>query len=316
MEETNEKIWCVYIHINKINDKVYIGVAKGKPEKRWGKNGYGYSRTQPVFANAIKKYTWDGFKHEILATDLTQQEAWDMEIKLIAQYKSNCKRYKKPSFGYNMTDGGDGSSGFKHTNETKQKLSEIRSNPSEVTRRRMSESAKERCTDDWRESTSQLQSGSKRPQCSNPCTEDVKQKISQKNSKAVYQKTLNGEIIAEFNSQSQAEKITGVHQVSIWRCCNKKVKSAGGFLWDYVDNYNEPHKNRMKKVIQIDFNNNYIREWECATYAEEAFDIIKGKITECCKGQRKSTGGFKWMYKEDYDKLTQQNDSTEGEDEI
>ena len=37
MDKINKMLWCVYMHINKINHKVYIGVAKGKPEKRWGK---------------------------------------------------------------------------------------------------------------------------------------------------------------------------------------------------------------------------------------------------------------------------------------
>ena len=316
MEESNEKLWCVYIHTNKENDKVYIGIAKGRPEKRWGKDGHGYMRTQPVFANAIKKYTWDGFRHEILATGLTQREAWEMEIKLIAQYKSNCRRYKQPSFGYNMTDGGDGSSGFKHTDETKQKLSEIRSNPSDETRIRISESAKERCTDEWRKQTSMIQSGSKRPQCSNPCSEDMRQKIKQRNSKSVYQKTLDGEIIRKFSSQSEAARVTGIHQSAIWNSCNHKVKSAGGYTWDYVESCNQPHENRMQKVVQLDFNNKYICEWNCSTDAENELGITKGKVAMCCQGKRKSTGGFQWMYKEEYDKLTQQNYLTESDDEI
>ena len=316
MKETNEKLWCVYIHINKINNKVYVGVAKGRPEKRWGKNGYGYTRSQPVFARAINKYTWDGFEHKVIANKLTRKEALDMEIMLISQYKSNCRKYQNPSYGYNMTDGGEGNTGFKHTDETKQKLSEIMSNPSNETRKKMSESAKERCTDEWRKETSIIQSGSKRPQCSNLCSESTKQKIRQRNSKPIYQKTLNGEIIRKFSSQSEAEKITGVYQASIWRCCNNQVKSAGGYDWDYVDSCNEPHKNRMQKVIQLDFDGNYIREWECAAYAEDVLGIISGKVTMCCKGDRRSTGGFKWMYKSDYDKLTQQNDLTKEEDEI
>ncbi len=316
MEKSNEKLWCVYMHINKINDKVYVGVAKGEPKKRWGKNGRGYIRTQPVFANAIKKYTWDGFEHKVLVTNLTQREALDMEIELIAQYKSNCKKHTNPSYGYNMTDGGEGSTGFKHTDETKQKLSEIRSNPSDETRKRMSQSAKERCTDDWKRKTSITQSGNKRPQCSNPCSEDLKQIIGKKNSKAVCQKTLDGKVIREFNSQSEAERITGVSQAAIWRCCNQKQKSAGGYDWNYVDDCNTPHRDRMKKVIQLDFDNNYIQEWDCATYAEDILGITRGKVVMCCKGQRKSTGGFKWMYKEDYDRLTQQNDLTEEEDDI
>lgn len=29
-------------------------------------------------------------------------------------------------------------------------------------------------------------------------------------------------------------------------------------------------------------------------------------IAQCCKGKRKTAGGFKWMYKEDYDKMIKQ----------
>lgn len=174
---------------------------------------------------------------------------------------------------------------------------------SDETRQKMSESAKERCTEEWRIKSSKSQSGLKRPQCSNPCSDTAKEVIRKKNSKAVYQKTLDGDIINMFTSQSEAERITGVAQASIWRCCNNKAKSAGGYDWGYVDSYNEPHKNRLRKVIQLDFDWNYICEWECATYAENALDIANGKVTSCCNDRRQSAGGYKWRYKEDWDKL-------------
>ena len=44
-----------------------------------------------------------------------------MEILLIALYKSNCCKYRNPSYGYNMTDGGDGTVGRVCSEETKQK---------------------------------------------------------------------------------------------------------------------------------------------------------------------------------------------------
>ena len=41
-----------------------------------------------------------------------------------------------------------------------------------------------------------------------------------------------------------------------------------------------------------------------------AFDnnIDKSTICACCRGRQKTAGGFRWMYKEDYDELTKQND--------
>lgn len=35
MDEVEEKKWCVYMHRNKVNNKVYIGIANQKPKYRW-----------------------------------------------------------------------------------------------------------------------------------------------------------------------------------------------------------------------------------------------------------------------------------------
>ena len=67
-----EKKWCVYTHTNNINGKKYVGITCNKPERRW-RNGKGYILQQ--FYNAIQKYGWDNFTHEILFNNLTEKEA-------------------------------------------------------------------------------------------------------------------------------------------------------------------------------------------------------------------------------------------------
>lgn len=68
------------------------------------------------FYNAIQKYGWDGFDHEIIASKLTQEEAKNFEILLID--KLNCVQN-----GYNVSLGGDTGNGVEYTKEIREKLS-------------------------------------------------------------------------------------------------------------------------------------------------------------------------------------------------
>ena len=92
--------YTVYCHENKSNGKLYFGITKTSTRRRWSK-GKGY-KTQHIFGKAIEKYGWDGFEHIILFTGLSEDEAKQMEIDLIREFKTQDGRY-----GYNITDGGD-----------------------------------------------------------------------------------------------------------------------------------------------------------------------------------------------------------------
>ena len=83
------------------NEKIYIGITKQQPIKRWGYNGYGY-RKNTLFYRAIQKYGWSNIKHEILYENLSKEEAEQKEIELIEKYKSN-----QPKYGYNIANGGN-----------------------------------------------------------------------------------------------------------------------------------------------------------------------------------------------------------------
>ena len=110
---------CVYKHTSPSN-KVYIGITCREPEKRWGKDGKKYSGNE-YFTNAINKYGWDNFKHEILFEDLSKEEACQKEIELIAYYRSN-----EHDFGYNKSTGGEINRGWHLSEETKRKQSEAK----------------------------------------------------------------------------------------------------------------------------------------------------------------------------------------------
>lgn len=98
MEGQNEQIF-LYIHINLINDKVYIGQTNN-PKRRWRNKGVEYkpkNENQSRFWNAICKYGWDNFQHIIIGVCKNREEANQKEAELIKKYCSYDERY-----GYNI----------------------------------------------------------------------------------------------------------------------------------------------------------------------------------------------------------------------
>ena len=53
-------------------------------------------------------------------------------------------------------------------------------------------------------------------------------------SKPVYQYTLDGKFIKEWQSSKEIERQLGYKHQAISRCCNSKHKSAYGYIWSYT----------------------------------------------------------------------------------
>ena len=94
-----ESTYCVYMHKNKINGKIYIGQTCQNPKQRW-REGEGY-KSSSHFYSAIKKYGWSQFDHFILAENLTVEQANFLEMQYIKQFHSTDDNY-----GYNLQSGG------------------------------------------------------------------------------------------------------------------------------------------------------------------------------------------------------------------
>lgn len=131
-EKTNdEELYCVYMHINKINGKRYIGqtIQQDNPNHRWN-NGKGYINNK-YFTNAIQKYGWDNFEHIIIQENLTKEEADELEDLNILFFNT-----MNNNFGYNLKRGGSCGT---LSEEAKQKF---RESFTEQVRQKMSESHK------------------------------------------------------------------------------------------------------------------------------------------------------------------------------
>ena len=50
----------------------------------------------------------------------------------------------------------------------------------------------------------------------------------------VGQYAKNGKLIKVWESQGEAERATGIARGCISKCCNGKIKTAGGYLWSFI----------------------------------------------------------------------------------
>lgn len=219
--------YCVYMHTCP-KGKVYIGITRNDPLKRW-QNGRGY-RTNEYFTRAIKKYGWENFKHEILFTGLSEKEAKEKEIFLIAEYKSNQRKY-----GYNISSGGESRSGTKLTEDHKEKIRQgnLGKKVSEETRRKLSESAKRSWSNpEHVEYMRKINTGANNKMYSVKLTDE--QKLLRK-CKTVVQIDFNGFFVREFISIHEAYNVTKISRDSISKCCKGKYKQAGGYVWKYKE---------------------------------------------------------------------------------
>lgn len=125
----------IYVHINKINGKIYIGqTGQENVKDRWD-SGWGYKQCV-AFNNAINKYGWNNFQHIVLIDRLTLEMANIIEEELIKKYKSTNSKY-----GYNIRPGGENST---LSEESKEKIRQ------KALGRKASEETKQKIKDHWK----------------------------------------------------------------------------------------------------------------------------------------------------------------------
>ncbi|SCG87894.1 group I intron endonuclease [uncultured Clostridium sp.] len=235
-----ERIWKVYVHINKINGKKYFGITSLSLKARSGNNGKRYTRNKTYFANAINKYGWDAFYHILLLDNLIKSEACIYEIMFIKVFDTT-NRDK----GYNMTGGGEGSLGYRHPDEILAKLSfhSKRENLSPETRKKLSDShRKENLSPETRRKLSLATSGKNNPMYGKKMTEEARRKMSENSTHKKPVLCLNS--METFPQVKIPAKELGIHPKAITNCCRGKAKSSGvhpvtheKLYWIYCENY-------------------------------------------------------------------------------
>lgn len=109
-------MFCVYIFQHKQNHKIYVGKAKSF-SYRLSKHKQSAKNPKTYFNKALAKYGLDAFNYFIIEEWENETDCLEAEMFWIAFFNSNYLE-----LGYNLTEGGDGSSGYKHTPEAIAKM--------------------------------------------------------------------------------------------------------------------------------------------------------------------------------------------------
>lgn len=239
--------YSVYMHTSP-SEKVYIGITKVKPTRRWGR-GSRYKQ-HPHFYAAIQKYGWDQIKHEVLFTNLTKEQACEKERELIDRYKATDRR-----FGYNDKSGGE--IGVELTDD-------VRKNISDSLRTHYNNHPEDRI------------------------------KISNR---------MKGRQVSEETRRKLSEAHSGIHFVmrddwkdNIGSANKRRMEEDRELYLSTCNRCRENGRRYSKPVVLLDTDGNDVRSYASCREAERATGIKGSNISMCCKGIRKTAGGFKWRF--------------------
>lgn len=272
----------VYVHINKINGKKYIGVTCQEIDRRWRKDGSGY-KTSDYFWNAIKKHGWESFDSHVLFDGLTKKEAEQKEIELIAHHKTTDKRY-----GYNLSNGG--TLAGKHSSETRKKMSEVR----------------KKMPVNWRniEKMREINKGKKYPP---EFGEAISKRMKGKKLSESHVENIRNSHLGYIMPESQKKKIS--EGVKLALSCEEKRKRISE---NQKKLYEDPQYVEKIRLSRLKINKPVVltntgEVFDNHLKAGDFYSIQNNKILKNCQGETHSAGKSKtgekyiWVFEDDYD---------------
>ncbi len=235
------KKYVVYCHTAP-SGKKYVGCTSTELEKRF-RQGRGYSNNTRFWAD-ICTYGWDNFEHEVLYSDLTENEALEIECQLINEWN-----LLDPEFGYNLRDL---EAGF--SDASRQAMSDARRGNNNCHGRVLSEETKKKISDslvDYYSTHDNPFKGRHHTQETieklrkRTISEETRRKLrdshvslfgkNNPSARPILQFTKDGEFVKSYEYASLAANELGADLSSIIKCCRGKIKSFHGFVWKYAE---------------------------------------------------------------------------------
>lgn len=130
---------------------------------------------------------------------------------------------------------------------------------------------------------------------------DITSCLLRPNSKRVYQYSLDGDYIGEYESISEATRQVGF---GVSECINGRARTAYDFQWfdKYMGEKVEPKLNRCesislsqsKEVYQYTIDGDFIRKYSSIKEASGINNIERTGIHNCMKGKQLTHKGYRW----------------------
>lgn len=286
------RTYTVYEHISP-SGKVYVGQTCDL-KIRWQSKGRMYLNkskkgkySQPYFANALLKYGWDAFKHNIVLEGISKSEANYAEKYLIRWYKMH-------KVSYNMTDGGEGTCGIKRTMSP-----EMREHMSRYMRANSVLIGTHR-TEKQKQAAREKMLGRKMsPEAIAKMSKAHRGVPRPSRYKKVYAfNKVTKEFVKEYSSISEAAKDNNLHTGAVSSAARGKCPSAGPYIWSFSPTINkEDPKYRMMEGLEIycySKEGDYIRAFKNTKEAASFVNGIINCINDCCSGRILSYKGYLW----------------------
>lgn len=250
--EVRDPYGFIYITTNLVNGKRYLGQKKFD-DGSWKR----YLGSGKAFRAALNLYKKENFRRDIIYICYSQKELNDVEYELSVFLNV----VEDPDW-YNLVYGGGSTTGWHHSEETKRKVGEANKNQPEETRRKQSESAKARCTDEWKRKMAEINkgrwsdennpnygnrdwTGENNPNYgnhnwrgdNNPRHKNPLRGIDNGRARSVVQLTKDLQFIKRWDYISEAANFLGKGIENIVSCCKYTIPSAYGYIWVYEEEY-------------------------------------------------------------------------------
>jgi hypothetical protein len=118
--------------------------------------------------------------------------------------------------------------------------------------------------------------------------------------KSIYQyKIKDGSLVGKYDFLEDAAKSVNSTKKHISNACLSSTHIYKGFYWSYLLKvpFQESSDLRLKQVMQLSLHSGKkITTFKSVADANKITGINKTCIAKCCRNERKSAGGYKWIY--------------------